>query len=85
LSQTLTIIYHITQRKINIRKETRLSISVFSMASYTSMIVLLVHLQSARAAPANVPLRNITRKACQEAGRFAELVLGCGEGTKTEI
>lgn len=40
--QTLTMVYHITYRKINIRKETSTSISVFSMASYLSMVALLV-------------------------------------------
>lgn len=34
--------YHITQRKINILKETSTSISVFSMASYISMVALLI-------------------------------------------
>ena len=40
--QTLTLVYHITQRKINILKETSTSISVFSMASYISMVALLI-------------------------------------------
>lgn len=40
--QTLTMVYHITYRKINIRKETSISISVFSMASYLSMVALLI-------------------------------------------
>jgi hypothetical protein len=80
----LTIIYHITQRKINIRKETRLSISVFSMASYTSMVVLLFHLQAARSESANVPLRNITRKARYEAGRLVLYLLGYGNSTTKE-
>lgn len=40
--QTLTFVYHITQRKINILKETSTSISVFSMASYISMVALLI-------------------------------------------
>lgn len=36
------MVYHITYRKINIRKETSISISVFSMASYLSMVALLI-------------------------------------------
>lgn len=40
--QTLTMVYHVTYRKINIRKETSTSISVFSMASYLSMVALLI-------------------------------------------
>jgi hypothetical protein len=33
--------YHVTQRKINIRKETNISMGVFSIASYISVVVLL--------------------------------------------
>lgn len=49
IATCLTGLYHLTQRKINIRKETRLSISVFSVASFVSMVSLLatVHLQGA--------------------------------------
>lgn len=36
------MVYHVTQRKINILKETSISISVFSMASYISMVALLI-------------------------------------------
>lgn len=46
--QTLTLVYHITQRKINILKETSTSISVFSMASYISMVALLTQQHWAR-------------------------------------
>ncbi|KAK2600991.1 hypothetical protein N8I77_010476 [Diaporthe amygdali] len=42
ITSTLTLVYHITQRKINILKETSTSISVFSMASYISMVALLI-------------------------------------------
>ena len=41
--QTLTGFYHLTQRKINIRKETSTSINVFSTASFLSMVALLAH------------------------------------------
>lgn len=46
LLQTLTVCYHITHQKINIRKETSTSINVFSIASYITMAVLLVHMHS---------------------------------------
>lgn len=36
------MVYHIAYRKINIRKETSTSMSVFSMASYLSMVALLI-------------------------------------------
>ncbi|PSR74306.1 N-glycosylation protein-domain-containing protein [Coniella lustricola] len=42
ITSTLTLVYHFTYRKINIRKETSTSISVFSMASYISMVALLI-------------------------------------------
>ncbi|KAB5559967.1 N-glycosylation protein-domain-containing protein [Coniochaeta sp. 2T2.1] len=47
IATTLTGLYHLTQRKINIRKETRLSISVFSIASFISMVSLLATVQAA--------------------------------------
>lgn len=42
--QTLTVCYHITHQKINIRKETSTSINVFSIASYISMLTLLLRM-----------------------------------------
>lgn len=44
--QTLTVCYHITHQKINIRKETSTSINVFSIASYITMVILLVRMHS---------------------------------------
>ncbi|TQS31710.1 hypothetical protein Golomagni_08001, partial [Golovinomyces magnicellulatus] len=44
LATTLTVMYHITHQKINIRKETSTSINVFSIASYISMVTLLIHM-----------------------------------------
>ena len=44
--QTLTVCYHITHQKINIRKETSTSVNVFSIASYITMVTLLVHIHS---------------------------------------
>ncbi|KAL2758418.1 hypothetical protein ACRALDRAFT_2025984 [Sodiomyces alcalophilus JCM 7366] len=46
IASTLTVLYHITQRKINIQKETSTSINIFSIASFVSMITLLGHLHS---------------------------------------
>ncbi|KAG5993628.1 hypothetical protein E4U52_001802 [Claviceps spartinae] len=43
MATTLTVSYHITHQKINIRKETSTSINVFSIASYISMVILLAH------------------------------------------
>ncbi|PNP40241.1 hypothetical protein TGAMA5MH_07896 [Trichoderma gamsii] len=46
IATTLTICYHVTHQKINIRKETSTSVNVFSIASYITMIVLLAHMQT---------------------------------------
>ncbi|KJZ79366.1 hypothetical protein HIM_01517 [Hirsutella minnesotensis 3608] len=46
IATTLTVCYHITHQKINIRKETITSINVFSFASYITMITLVIHLIS---------------------------------------
>ncbi|KAI8957714.1 N-glycosylation protein-domain-containing protein [Daldinia sp. FL1419] len=65
IATILTLCYHFTQRKIKIRKETFASISVFSIASFISMVVLLLHSHSTRAGYQNVPLVAITKRACQ--------------------
>lgn len=44
IASTLTVLYHLTQRNTNIRRETSASISVFSIASFISMITLLLQL-----------------------------------------
>ena len=38
--------YHITHQNINIRKETSTSVNVFSIASYLTMVTLLVRTHS---------------------------------------
>lgn len=48
IASTLTVLYHLTQRHTNIRKETSASISVFSIASFISMISLLLQLYIVR-------------------------------------
>jgi len=56
IATTLTFCYHLTQRKINIRKETSASISVFSIASFISMVSLLLQLHITRTNDPPVPL-----------------------------
>lgn len=53
--QTLTVAYHTTQRHINIRRETRETISIFSLASFISMACLLIQLHLSRVNTAPVP------------------------------
>ncbi|RBQ76355.1 hypothetical protein VDGD_06563 [Verticillium dahliae] len=61
----LTLCYHITQRKINIRKETSTSINIFSIASFVSMVALLAHLHTSRLDYPDAPLLHIVR-ACRQ-------------------
>jgi len=42
VSTTLTLLYHSLHPRLLISKETSLSISVFSVASFTSMVILLL-------------------------------------------
>lgn len=65
IATILTLCYHFTQRKIKIRKETFASISVFSIASFISMVALLLHSHTTRAGYQNVPIVGITKRACQ--------------------
>ncbi|KAI8632666.1 N-glycosylation protein-domain-containing protein [Xylariaceae sp. FL1651] len=77
IATILTTCYHYTQRKIRIRKETFASMSVFSIASFISMIALLVHSNVTGAFPhEHVPLVDIARKAGEVAGRIVVKVLG---------
>ncbi len=80
--QTLTVIYHITQRKINIRKETSMSISVFSIASFVSMVALLAQLHSNRSDYPDIPLLNLVRRLSHAAGKLAIRIMEYGDITR---
>ncbi|KAK4154879.1 N-glycosylation protein-domain-containing protein [Chaetomidium leptoderma] len=82
ISTTLTVLYHITQRKINIRKETSMSISVFSIASFVSMVALLAQLHSNRSDYPDIPLINLVRRVIHEAGRLAIRIMEYGDITR---
>ncbi|KAH6855246.1 N-glycosylation protein-domain-containing protein [Chaetomium sp. MPI-CAGE-AT-0009] len=82
ISTTLTVLYHITQRKINIRKETSMSISVFSIASFVSMVALLVQLDSNRSDYPDIPLLNLVRRVLHEAGKLAIRIMEYGDITR---
>lgn len=79
IATTLTVCYHVSQRQINIRKETRSSISIFSIASFTSMVALLINLHlsnlGSRAYP-EIPLVGIMKRAAEIGGRVVVTVLG---------
>jgi len=82
ISTTLTVIYHITQRKINIRKETSMSISVFSIASFVSMVALLAQLHSNRSDYPDIPLLNLVRRLSHAAGKLAIRIMEYGDITR---
>lgn len=50
------MLYHLTHRKINIRKETSASVGVFSIASFLSLCTLLLQLHLTRDNDPTVPL-----------------------------
>jgi len=65
IATTLTFLYHVTHPRLAILKETSLSISVFSIASFISMVSLLLQLHLTRANDPPVPLFMIA-KQCWE-------------------
>ncbi|KAK0633675.1 N-glycosylation protein-domain-containing protein [Immersiella caudata] len=75
ISTTLTAMYHVTQRKINIRKETSMSISVFSIASFISMVALLAQLHSNRTNYPQIPMATMAKRAWQEVETVASRMM----------
>lgn len=82
IAMILTLCYQATQRKINIRKETRASISVFSYASFISMVALLIHSHCTRASYygqryyADIPLVGLLTRAAEHAAELVVKILG---------
>ncbi|KAI6089375.1 N-glycosylation protein-domain-containing protein [Hypoxylon rubiginosum] len=76
IATILTTCYHFTQRKIKIRKETFASISVFSIASFISMVALLLHSHSTRVVYRDIPLVALAKRVGQIAGHVLFRVLG---------
>lgn len=81
IAAILTGLYHGTQRKINIRKETSISISVFSGASFISMVSLLAQLYWDRPEYVDVPVVALARRVCTETARVAGNVFDIGNIT----
>ncbi|KAK3996966.1 N-glycosylation protein eos1 [Cladorrhinum sp. PSN332] len=78
IATTLTGLYHMVHTKINIRKETRASISAFSIASFISMVALLAQLHSNRSGYGSIPLVNIINKLSDVAFRLALRIMEYG-------
>ncbi|KAG6004693.1 hypothetical protein E4U21_000848 [Claviceps maximensis] len=81
MATTLTVSYHITHQKINIRKETSTSINVFSIASYISMVTLLVHMHSFQLNYPTIPLVGRIRRFCNETYTMLAQIKGAIERT----
>ncbi|KAF4966036.1 hypothetical protein FSARC_6236 [Fusarium sarcochroum] len=79
IATTLTVMYHITHQKINIRKETSTSINVFSIASFFSMVTLLAHMHQHTPDYPQVPLVVSGQRAWDEASRVVAQVRGSVE------
>ncbi|KAL2209279.1 hypothetical protein CC79DRAFT_669978 [Sarocladium strictum] len=71
IATTLTVCYHITHQKINIRKETSTSVNVFSIASFISMATLLAHMHLYQLGYPEMPVITYGRKVCHELVRLA--------------
>jgi len=56
------MLYHLTQRKINIKKEISASVGVFSIASFISLCTLLFQLHLTRENDPVVPLFSMLRR-----------------------
>ena len=72
--QTLTVCYHITHQKINIRKETSTSVNVFSIASYITMITLLAYIYVSESAYPAIPVLVRTQHIWDETRRKASQI-----------
>ncbi|TEA20240.1 N-glycosylation protein eos1 [Colletotrichum sidae] len=75
IATTLTIAYHITQRSINIEKETSTSINIFSIASFISMVSLLAHLHYNGSDYPEKPFESLARLLLDQVRRVAGDVL----------
>jgi hypothetical protein len=62
IATTLTFLYHVMHPRLAILKETSLSISVFSIASFISMCCLLLQLHLTRANDPPVPIFKIAKQ-----------------------
>jgi len=78
IASTLTVLYHLMHPRLAIMKETSLSISVFSIASFISMVTLLLQLHLTRANDPPVPLFTIAGQ-CWKYLKIAVRMIGIGE------
>ncbi|PNY25524.1 N-glycosylation protein eos1, partial [Tolypocladium capitatum] len=79
IATTLTVCYHITHQKINIRKETSTSVNVFSIASYLTMVTLLIHMHSYLADYPTMPIVGRGRVLLHDASNILAQIKGAIE------
>ncbi|CAL3968076.1 unnamed protein product [Diplocarpon coronariae] len=75
IASTLTILYHLTHPRLAILKETSLSISVFSIASFITMSSLLLQLHLTRENDPPVPIFGLA-KLCWQYVKVGVRMLG---------
>ncbi|KAM7205640.1 N-glycosylation protein eos1 [Rhypophila sp. PSN 637] len=79
IASVLTLVYNIAQRGIRIHKDYALSMSIFSIASYVSMVALLWHMYVDRAAEyPDIPLVRNLRLGCQGLEELAVKIMDYG-------
>ncbi|KAM3513122.1 hypothetical protein MY11210_003234 [Beauveria gryllotalpidicola] len=85
IATTLTVCYHISHQRINIRKETSTSVNVFSIASYLSMVALLAHLLAFQPDYPAMPVVVRARRFWNDALHYVAQVKGTIERERAEL
>jgi len=62
IASTLTLLYHVAHRHVNIKEETSASLSVFSFTSFISLGSLLIQLHLSRGNDPVIPLFALIHK-----------------------
>lgn len=83
--QTLTVCYHISHQRINIRKETSTSVNVFSIASYLSMVALLAHMLASQPDYPTMPVVAHGKRLYADARHLVSQIKGTIERERAEL
>ncbi|OAA60145.1 N-glycosylation protein EOS1 [Cordyceps fumosorosea ARSEF 2679] len=85
IATTLTVCYHISHQRINIRKETSTSVNVFSIASYLSMVALLAHMLAFQPDYPAMPVVVHARRLWHDALHYVAQIKGTIERERAEL
>ncbi|XWW94237.1 hypothetical protein V2A60_002180 [Cordyceps javanica] len=85
IATTLTVCYHISHQRINIRKETSTSVNVFSIASYLTMIALLAHMLAFQPDYPTMPVVLRGRRLWNDVQRHVAQIKGTIERERAEL